>query len=112
LAWPVEGPVLRPFGDGNEGIDISAAAGAPVRAAADGEVAAITQNTDQIPILIIRHGDGLLTVYANVQDIAVDRGDRVGRGQTVAAVGQADPPFLHFEVRRGFDAIDPNDFLP
>jgi len=112
FAWPVEGPVLRPFGDGNEGIDISAAAGAPVRAAADGEVAAITQNTDQIPILIIRHGDGLLTVYANVQDIAVDRGDRVGRGQTVAAVGQADPPFLHFEVRRGFDAIDPNDFLP
>jgi lipoprotein NlpD len=60
---PVEGPILRAFSSANEGIDISAAAGTPVRAAGDGEVAAITQDTDQVPILVIRHdgrpADGL-----------------------------------------------------
>lgn len=112
LIRPVEGSVVRSYGSGNEGIDIGAAAGTPVRAAADGTVAAITQDTDQVPILVIRHADGLLTVYANIQNIAVSRGDRVSRGETVAQVGGGDPSFLHFEVRRGFEAVDPSDFLP
>ncbi|WP_224813950.1 peptidoglycan DD-metalloendopeptidase family protein [Hasllibacter sp. MH4015] len=113
LIRPVDGSVLRGYGSGgNEGIDISASTGTPVRAAADGTVAAITQDTDQVPILVVRHADGLLTVYANIQNIAVSRGDRVSRGQTVAQVGGGDPSFLHFEVRRGFEAVDPNDYLP
>jgi murein DD-endopeptidase MepM/ murein hydrolase activator NlpD len=109
---PVEGQVIRPYSAANEGIDIAAATGTPVRAAADGEVAAITQSTDQIPILVIRHPDGLLTVYANIADIRVSRGDSITRGQTVASVGPGDPSFLHFEVRRGFEAVDPAQFLP
>ncbi len=112
LIRPVEGSVLRGYGSGNEGIDIGAAAGTPVRAAADGTVAAITQDTDQVPILVVRHADGLLTVYANIQNIRVSRGDNVSRGATVAEVGSGDPSFLHFEVRRGFEAVDPSDFLP
>jgi murein DD-endopeptidase MepM/ murein hydrolase activator NlpD len=112
LIRPVEGTVLRGYGSGNEGIDIGAATGTPVRAAADGTVAAITQDTDQVPILVVRHADGLLTVYANVQNIRVSRGDSVSRGATVAEVGAGDPSFLHFEVRRGFEAVDPSDFLP
>lgn len=112
LAAPVGGSILRAFGSGNEGIDISATSGTPVRAAADGTVAAITQDTDQVPILVIRHPDGLLTVYANIQNISVSRGDRISAGQTVAQVGPGDPSFLHFEVRRGFEAVDPTDFLP
>jgi murein DD-endopeptidase MepM/ murein hydrolase activator NlpD len=75
-------------------------------------VAAITQDTDRVPILVIRHADGLLTVYANIANISVARGDRVTRGQAVAEVGGGDPPFLHFEVRRGFEAVDPDRFLP
>ena len=109
---PVEGPVLRPFGGGNEGIDYAAPAGTPVRAAASGQVAAITQNTDQIPILVLRHDGGLLTVYANIQNIRVNRGDSVSAGQTVAEVGAGDPSFLHFEVRRGMAAVDPAEVLP
>ena len=85
---------------------------ATVRAAADGTVAAITQDTDQVPILVVRHSDGLLTVYANVQNIRVGRGDSVSRGATVAEVGAGDPSFLHFEVRRGFEAVNPSEFLP
>lgn len=112
FAQPVAGDILRPYGNGNEGIDIAAATGTPVRAASDGEVAAITQNTDQIPILVVRHPDGLLTVYANIRNIAVSRGDAVTRGQTIAEVGGGSPSFLHFEVRRGFESVDPTDFLP
>lgn len=109
---PVEGPILRAYSASNEGIDISAATGTPVRAAGDGEVAAITQDTDRVPILVIRHADGLLTVYANIANISVARGDRVSRGQQVAEVGGGNPSFLHFEVRRGFEAVDPDRFLP
>ncbi len=112
LIRPVEGSILRNYGSGNEGIDIGASAGTPVRAAADGTVAAITQDTDQVPILVVRHADGLLTVYANIQNIRVSRGDSVSRGATVAEVGSGDPSFLHFEVRRGFEAVDPSDYLP
>ncbi|PWK60999.1 peptidoglycan DD-metalloendopeptidase family protein [Roseicyclus mahoneyensis] len=109
---PVSGSIIRPYGRGNEGIDIGAATGTPVRAAGDGEVAAITRDTDQIPILVVRHSDGLLTVYANIRNISVARGDRVTQGQTLAEVGPGDPSFLHFEVRRGFEAVNPTQYLP
>lgn len=109
---PVAGDIIRSYGRGNEGIDIGAPSGTAVRAAGDGEVAAITQDTDQIPILVVRHPDGLMTIYANITNISVARGDRVTRGQQLAEVGAGNPSFLHFEVRRGFDAVDPTEFLP
>lgn len=112
FAMPVSGSIIRPYGNGNEGIDIGAATGTQVRAAGDGEVAAITQDTDQIPILVVRHSDGLLTVYANIRNIRVARGDRVTQGQPIAEVGPGDPSFLHFEVRRGFEAVNPTRYLP
>ncbi|MCV2874943.1 peptidoglycan DD-metalloendopeptidase family protein [Rhodobacteraceae bacterium XHP0102] len=111
LLRPVQGNILRAFSAENEGVDIAAAVGTPVRAAESGEVAAITQDTDQVPILVLRHADGLLTVYANIRAITVARGDRVTRGQTIAEVGPGTPSFLHFEVRRGFEAIDPMPFF-
>ncbi|MBF9031354.1 peptidoglycan DD-metalloendopeptidase family protein [Rhodobacterales bacterium HKCCE3408] len=111
LQRPVAGSILRGFSSSNEGIDISATAGTPVVAAESGEVAAITRDTDQIPILVIRHPGNLLTVYANIRNITVERGDSVSRGQTVAEVGPGDPPFLHFEVRRGFEAVDPEPLI-
>ena len=111
LQRPVAGSVLRGFSADNEGVDIAAATGTAVLAADGGEVAAITRDTDQIPILVIRHSGNLLTVYANIQNITVERGDRVSRGQAVAEVGPGDPSFLHFEVRRGFQAVDPQPLI-
>ena len=111
LRRPVSGEVLRSFSDGIEGIDIRAAEGTAVLAAAGGSVAAITRDTDQVPILVLRHPDGLLTVYANIKDIRVSKGDSITAGQRVASVGGGNPAFLHFEVRRGFDAIDPAPLL-
>ncbi len=112
FAMPADGSIIRGYvAKQNPGIDIGAAAGSPVRAAADGTVAAITKDTDQVPILVLRHADNILTVYANIDGITVAKGDRVKRGQTIAAVRDASPAFLHFEVRNGIDAVDPMPFL-
>ncbi len=112
LAPPVVGSIIRPFAKGrNEGIDIAAAAGAPVSAAGDGTVAAITRDTDQVPILVLRHPGNLLTVYAGVDQIAVARGDSVTRGQQIAVVREGSPAAIHFEVREGFDSVDPVDYF-
>ena len=112
LLMPVQGRIVRPFEKGkNEGIGIAADAGARVIAAESGTVAAITRDTDQVPILVLRHDDNLLTVYAGVEDVAVEKGDTVSRGQAIAVVRAATPPFLHFEVREGFDSVDPSPYL-
>jgi murein DD-endopeptidase MepM/ murein hydrolase activator NlpD len=112
FAMPAEGRIVRPYEKGrNEAIGIGAAAGSAVRAAADGTVAAITRDTEQVPIIVLRHADNLLTVYANVEGIAVDKDQSVTRGQTIAAVRAGSPAFLHFEVRRGFESVDPMPFL-
>jgi len=112
LAMPVEGKVIRPYQKKkNEGIDIGAAAGTTVKAAGDGTVAAITKDTDQVPILVIRHDGNLLTVYANIDGIKVAKGDKVKRGQAIATVRTSDPAFLHFEVRQGLDSTDPMPYL-
>ncbi|MEP3345446.1 MAG: peptidoglycan DD-metalloendopeptidase family protein [Litoreibacter sp.] len=112
LLTPVSGKVLRPYKKRtNEGIDIAASSGTPVKAAADGVVAAITRDTDQVPILVVRHPGNLLTVYANISDIEVKKGDKVSRGKTIAKVGGGSPSFLHFEVREGFESVDPTPFL-
>ena len=112
LVMPTDGNIIRTYVKGKyDGIDIAAAAGTPVRAAADGIVAAITRDTDQIPIIILRHANNLLTVYAGVDNLTIRKGDTVKRGQTIAKVRAAEPSFLHFEVRQGLDSIDPMNFL-
>ncbi|MCA0274330.1 MAG: LysM peptidoglycan-binding domain-containing M23 family metallopeptidase [Proteobacteria bacterium] len=112
LGMPVSGSIIRAYEKKkNEGIEIAAAAGTAVKAAGDGTVAAITKDTDQVPILVLRHEGNLLTVYANIDGIAVAKGDRVKRGQTLAKVRSGNPAFLHFEVRQGFDSVDPMPYL-
>lgn len=112
MQMPVGGAIIRPYAKGkNEGIDISAPAGSAVKAAAAGTVAAITKDTEQTPIIVIRHDGNILTVYAGVDGITVKKGDKVARGQTIAKVRAATPSFLHFEVRRGVESTDPMAFL-
>ena len=112
LQPPVSGNIIREYGrSGNEGVDLAAAAGASVVAAEDGEVAAITRDKDQAPIVVLRHEGDLLTVYANIDAVKVSKGDRVGRGQAIAVVREGNPSFLHFEVRRGFDSVDPVPYI-
>jgi murein DD-endopeptidase MepM/ murein hydrolase activator NlpD len=112
LAMPADGKVIRAYQKGRyDGVGIGAAAGSPVRAAADGTVAAITRDTEQVPIVVVRHDGNLLTVYANVEGISVTKDARVKRGQQIGTVRAGNPPFLHFEVRRGGDSVDPMSML-
>jgi murein DD-endopeptidase MepM/ murein hydrolase activator NlpD len=110
---PVNGSIIRGYKKGkNDGIDISAAPGTPVRAAASGTVAAITTDADQVKIILVKHQDNLLTVYANVDAISVKKGDSVKRGQSIGKIASGQSNYVHFEVRKGFDAVDPTAYLP
>lgn len=110
---PVQGSIFRGYSPGtNEGIDIAAPAGTDVKAADAGSVAAVTNNTSGVAIVVIKHDDGLLTVYTNIDSLTVNRGDTVSRGQTIGKIRASDPSFLHFEVRRGLQSVDPTDYLP
>ena len=112
LSMPVKGKIIRGYQKKkNDGIDLSAAAGTSVAAAADGTVAAITKDTNGVPILVVRHDGNLLTVYANIDAVSVKKGDKVNRGQSIAKVRASSPAFLHFEVRQGFESVDPMPFL-
>ncbi len=121
FVWPVDGRVLSSFGAKgsglhNDGLNIAAPLGAPVRAADNGVVAyAGNQIRGFGNMLLIKHADGLITAYAHADKLLVARGDVVSRGQVVARVGKSggiDAPQLHFEVRRGSQAVDPRKFLP
>ncbi|MBB1491642.1 M23 family metallopeptidase [Paracoccus sp. MC1862] len=110
FAMPASGSIARAYRKGtNEGIDIAAAPGSPIKAAGSGTVAAVTRDTDGIPIVVVRHDDGLMTVYAGVDKLSVNKGDSVSRGQTIGAARSSG--LLHFEVRNGFDSVDPEDYL-
>ena len=112
MAFPVQGPIIREYSKGkNDGIGIGASAGTSVKSAAAGTVAAITENTDNLPIIVVKHPDNVLTVYANVDNLKVKKGDTVSRGQQLASVRSGSSDFLHFEVREGFDSVDPLPYL-
>lgn len=110
FAMPVDGAIIRVYEKGrNDGIDIAAPAGTPVKAASGGQVAAITSDSSGTPIIVVRHDGDLMSVYTNLGDVAVTKGDTVGAGQ---ALGQAgNDGFVHFEIRRGFESIDPERYL-
>ncbi|WP_424976889.1 peptidoglycan DD-metalloendopeptidase family protein [Leisingera sp. S232] len=112
MAYPVQGKIIKTYAKGrNDGIDIAGAAGAPVNAAEAGTVAAITKDSSNVPIVVIRHSQKLLTVYQNVGNITVKKGESVVRGQRIASLRGGDEAFVHFEVRDGFESIDPLDYL-
>ncbi|MGV8955678.1 MAG: murein hydrolase activator EnvC family protein, partial [Cypionkella sp.] len=106
-----QGKIIRTYSKKTNGIDISADVGTAVKAAADGTVAAVTKNTGGTTIVVLRHADNILTVYGGVDGLKVAKGDKVSRGQSIASIGAASPPLLHFEVRKGVDSVDPMAYL-
>ncbi|MEW2916457.1 peptidoglycan DD-metalloendopeptidase family protein [Ruegeria sp. ANG10] len=112
LGLPVTGTIVRTYDKGkNEGIDIAGSPGTAVKAAEAGTVAAITADADQVPIIVVKHNSDLLTVYANVDKITVKKGDRVRRGEQIASLRGGDNSYVHFEVRKGFESVDPEPYL-
>ena len=116
LQMPVNGFVVRTYGDNNYGIDIVAQHGMPVRAAADGVVIHAGEGVRGYgKLLLVRHSNTLLTVYANNDTLLVGNNTRVAAGQTIATVGNSGRTdgqnALHFEVRVNGKAVNPEPFF-
>jgi murein DD-endopeptidase MepM/ murein hydrolase activator NlpD len=114
--WPVSGKIVSPFGpkEGglhNDGINVAAPLGTPVRAAENGVVVYAGNELRGFGnLLLVRHADGWVSAYAHCDALLVKRGDQVKRGQVIARVGQTGSvgaPQLHFELRKSGQAVDP-----
>lgn len=120
LDWPVDGIVTTRFGvrgaRKHDGIDISAPEGTRVQAAEAGVVLyAGDGQRGYGNLIIIKHADNLVTLYAHNKQNLVKEGERVIRGQHIAHVGQtgrAEGPHLHFEVRQKDRPKNPLFYLP
>ncbi len=119
LAWPLQGVLYGRYGvrsgRRHDGIDLAAPEGTPIGAAAAGTVIYAGEQSGYGSIVILRHADGLVTLYAHCSELLVEEGQDVRRGQPIARVGQTgrtSGPHLHFEVREGTRPRNPLLFLP
>lgn len=95
----------------HHGLDLAAAEGTPVLAAADGVVRFSGKRGSYGNVVILTHADGTESRYAHCRDLGVKEGDVVQAGQPIASVGstgRSTGPHLHFEVRQEGTAIDPS----
>lgn len=108
--WPVKGRVLSEFGarqsgERNDGINIAAAEGTPIYAAADGSVSySGNELRNYGNLMLVRHSNGYVTAYAHADHFIVAKGDHVSKGEVIGYVGQTGDvsrPQLHFELRKG-----------
>lgn len=119
MRWPVRGRVISNFGKAGgkagDGIDIAVPSGTPVKAAENGVVIYAGDGLKEFGnTVLVRHDNGLVTVYGHASELKVARGQTVKRGQEVALSGmsgQTDSPKLHFEVRKNSAPVDPSGFL-
>lgn len=131
MAMPVAGNLMLPFADDHlvyhktldqwsthKGIDIQAAEGTPVKAALDGEVVEIVNDTIMGISIVLRHDNELLTIYSNLStDAMVEMGEQVKKGQTISAVGKTasvktlEGPLLHFQVLKDDKFVNPEPYL-
>jgi murein DD-endopeptidase MepM/ murein hydrolase activator NlpD len=118
LIWPVNGPIVSPFGMRwgrlHAGVDIAAPAGTPVRAAKAGTVVLLGPTAGYGNYICIAHGGGLSTCYAHLSSYATSNGASVSQGQVIGAVGCTGHCFgdhLHFETRVGGAPVNPAGYL-
>ena len=124
LDWPVRGDIVGHYGPEkskwgtvvpNNGIDISAPIGTPVRAVAKGRVDYVSEDFESYgQMVILNHGDGYYTLYAHLSEIAVTVGQEIPAGTSIGKSGDTGSlkgAVLHFEVRKGGASIDPETWL-
>ena len=118
LDWPLRGVLYARFGkkgrEPHDGIDLAAPEGTPVKTGQEGEVLYAGEQRGYGLIVIIRHSESLITLYAHNRDLRVKTGQKVRRAQVIATVGESGKtsgPQLHFEVRVDGKPVDPLDYL-
>lgn len=118
--WPVRGNIISSYGPKqagyhNDGINIRASPGTPVYASESGVVVHASNKLEGYGnLILIKHQNGWVTAYAHNQVMLVKKGQNVVRGQAIARVGSSgrvNSPQLHFEMRKGSRAVDPNLYL-
>jgi murein DD-endopeptidase MepM/ murein hydrolase activator NlpD len=112
--WPLRGTIVQRFKAGEtDGVDIAAPVGEPVHAAADGVCIHAGDDIQTYgKLIVIRHADGYVTVYADNSELDVKEGDTIRRGQIIAKSGVSENvPHLHFELRKDGKPIDPIGYL-
>lgn len=128
LPFPVDGRhvVVREFGrqkhpslpmieTDNPGIDISVSKGAHARVIYEGVVSAIFKQPGYNNVVMVRHGD-YLTIYANLSDVSVKKGDRIGAGTDLGRISIDEDDtqgrsILHFEIRHEKEKENPSLWL-
>ena len=114
--WPLNGRLLQGYSGYHRGIDIGAAHGSPVWAAAPGWVTEASWQSGYGLYVVVEHGDGLATLYSHLSGAAVEPGTPVGMESFIGWVGMtgwATTPHLHFEVHQGmYNKTNPFAFLP
>ncbi|MGH6762926.1 MAG: peptidoglycan DD-metalloendopeptidase family protein [Phyllobacterium sp.] len=120
MRWPVKGRVITGYGQRNgsavnDGIDIMVPEGTPVKAAENGVVIYAGNGLKEFGnTVLVRHDNGLVTVYGHNSAINVQRGQKVRRGDELGRSGMsgnASSPRLHFEVRKDSTPVDPSKYL-
>lgn len=124
LSWPVTGKVATGFGNQtnprfgtttfNSGIDIAAPFGTPIKAVAQARVDYVNWLEGFGKCAILNHGGGFYTLYAHASEISVPVGKNVAAGEVIGRVGDTGSTIgtaLHFEIRRGKQALNPLDWL-
>ncbi len=115
--WPTQGRVISNFSNSAslKGIDVAGAIGQPVVASAAGRVVYVGSGLRGYGnLIIVKHNDVYLSVYAHNKELLVKQGQQVARGQKIAEMGNSDANQvkLHFEVRENGKPVDPLKFLP
>jgi len=119
LSWPVKGNVVAKFQNDEQvrhlGIDIETDCGQSVKAAADGRVIYAGDGIKAFGnLVVIRHNNGLTTVYGYLDDISVREGKVVNRGDVIGKAGKlknSDKCGIYFEVRKNVTPVDPLNIL-
>ncbi len=118
LDWPLRGVLYGRFGskgrEAHDGIDLAAPLGTLVKAAASGRVLFSGEQRAYGKLVILDHGEGLVTMYAHNNQLRATPNEIIRRGQVIATVGksgQTNGPHLHFEVRKNGIPVDPVGLL-
>jgi murein DD-endopeptidase MepM/ murein hydrolase activator NlpD len=118
LVWPVNGPIVSPFGPRwgrlHAGVDIAAPTGTPIRAAAAGTVVLLGWTGGYGNYTCIAHGGGLSSCYAHQSSYATSNGASVSQGQVIGSVGCTGHCYgdhLHFETRINGSPVNPAGYL-
>jgi len=105
IVWPADGEILHPWTEEESWTAIACGSGGEVRAALDGTVTAVAALSGGGYGVLIDHGQGVETVYVQLDTSAFDPGDAVKRGQVIGSASEEG--VLYFELRQGSESVDP-----